>query len=122
MTNNESQSTEYAFDHAAQVVPDIAEAIAWYQANIPGVTVLHQDATWGFLSAGGAKIAFVTQDQHPNHLAFRVSLAQLESLAAKHGKTVKPHRDGTRSFYLLAPGGNGIEIICYDGSIYDATN
>jgi Predicted ring-cleavage extradiol dioxygenase len=108
------------FDHAAQVVPDIAEAVAWYQRVLPDVRVLHQDATWAFIEAGGAKLAFVVKDQHPGHLAWRVDDAELERLAAEHGKQIKPHRDGTRSFYLEAPGGQGVEIISYTGSVWES--
>ena len=106
----------FQFDHAAQVVPDIAEAVAWYVAHIPGVTVLHQDTSWAFLEAHGTKLAFVLRDQHPNHLAWRVGSAELEALAAKHGKEIAAHRDKTRSFYLEAPGGQHIEIITFEGS------
>jgi catechol 2,3-dioxygenase-like lactoylglutathione lyase family enzyme len=102
---------EFQFDHAAQVVPDIAEAVAWYQATLPGVQVLHQDESWAFLDAGGVRLAFVKRDQHPNHLAWRVSAEDLERLAAQHGQEIKTHRDNTRSFYLEAPGGQWIEII-----------
>lgn len=101
------------FDHIAQVVPDIAAAVAWYTENVPGTRILYQDATWAFLEAGGARLAFVLRDQHPGHLAFRVDDAELERLAAARGQAVKPHRDGSRSFYLDAPGGQSIEIISY---------
>lgn len=103
----------YAFDHAAQIVPDIAAAVAWYQELLPNTRVLHQDATWAFIEAGGAKLAFVVKDQHPNHLAWRVTSAELERLATLHAQEIKPHRDKTRSFYLEAPGGQAVEIIAY---------
>jgi catechol 2,3-dioxygenase-like lactoylglutathione lyase family enzyme len=111
----------YVFDHAAQVVPDIAEAVRWYQENLQGagVRVLYQDATWGLVAVGGVRLAFVVRDQHPNHLAWSVSQEELERLAAQHGKEIKPHRDGTRSFYLEAPGGTGVEIIAIAGSRYE---
>lgn len=102
---------EFQFDHAAQIVPDIAEAVAWYQATLTNVEVLHQDESWAFLDAGGVHLAFVKRDQHPNHLAWRVSAEDLERLAAQHGQEIKTHRDKTRSFYLEAPGGQWIEII-----------
>lgn len=103
----------YEFDHVAQIVPDIAEAIAWYEKTLPGVTVLHQDSTWGFIEAGGVKLAFVVADQHPNHFAWRVDDAELERVARENDKEIKPHRDGTRSIYLDGPGGAAIEIISY---------
>ena len=110
----------YRFDHAAQVVPNIADAIGWYRENMPSadVRVLYEDATWGLITVGGTRLAFVTRDEHPNHLAWSVPSETLDALAAKHGKTVKPHRDGTRSFYLDAPGGNAVEIIAIEGSRY----
>ena len=113
--------TDYTFDHAAQVVPDIAATILWYSENLAGagVRVLYQDATWGLVEVGGTRLAFVTRDQHPNHLAWSVSPEELERLAALHSATVKPHRDGTRSFYLEAPGGNAVEIIAIAGSRYE---
>ena len=101
------------FDHVAQQVPDIGAAIDWWTEMVPGVRVLHRDATWGLVEAGGAKLAFVMADQHPNHLAWRVSEAELQRIAAEHGREIHPHRDGTRSFYLDAPGGQAIEIIAY---------
>ena len=107
------------FDHIAQQVPDIAEAVAWYQEHLPGTAVLYQDTSWALIDAGGVKLAFVVKDQHPGHVAWRVSDEELERLARKHGREIKPHRDRTRSFYLDAPGGQSIEIICTEGSEYE---
>jgi len=111
----------YIFDHVAQVVPDIADAVRWYEKNLSGagVQVLYQDATWALVTVGGVRLAFVVRDQHPGHMAWQVSSAELERLAAKHGTPIKPHRDGTRSFYLEAPGGNSVEIIAIAGSRYE---
>lgn len=101
------------FDHVAQKVPDVAGAIAWWQATIPDTRVLYEDETWGLIEAAGARLAFVMADQHPGHLAWRVSDRELEQLAAEHGEAISPHRDGTRSFYLQAPGGQSVELISY---------
>ena len=92
------------FDHVAQPVPDIAAALAWWQRTVPGARVLYADDTWGLIDAGGAKLAFVMADQHPHHLAFKVSGEELERLAAEHGAAIAVHRDASRSFYLEAPG------------------
>ena len=110
---------EYAFDHVAQVVPNISEAVAFYVGLIPNATVLYQDASWAFVEAGGAKLAFVVKDQHPNHLAWRVSEEELNRLAEKLGKIISPHRDGTKSFYLDGPGGAHVEIITFEGSTWE---
>lgn len=101
------------FDHVAQQVPDIAEAVSWYRATIPGARVLYQDASWAFVEAGGVKLAFVLKDQHPGHIAWRVSDAELERLARQFGCVIRPHRDRTRSFYLEGPGGQWVEIISF---------
>ena len=109
------------FDHIAQQVPDIAAALAWWQRAVPGARVLYADDTWGLLEAGGTKLAFVTAGQHPDHLAFEVSEAELETMAAEHGAEIALHRDASRSFYLDAPGGQHVEVIAYpDGASADA--
>jgi catechol 2,3-dioxygenase-like lactoylglutathione lyase family enzyme len=109
----------YLFDHVAQVVPDIAVAVAWYRALLPDTTVLYQDESWAFVEAGGIKLAFVVKDQHPGHLAWRVDDAELERAAVQFNKEIKPHRDGTRSFYLEAPGGQYIEVISFENSQWE---
>lgn len=101
------------FDHVAQQVPDIAEAIEWQRRTIPGTTVLYQDPTWGLVESGGARLAFVLADQHPNHLAWRVDADELERLAQANGVPIATHRDATRSIYLEGPGSLQTEIIHY---------
>jgi hypothetical protein len=101
------------FDHVAQQVPDIAEAVAWQLSAVPGTTVVHQDPTWALVESGGARLAFVLPDQHPSHVAFRVDDEQLERLAAEHGVEIATHRDATRSIYLAGPGSLQTEIISY---------
>lgn len=109
----------FTFDHIAQIVPDIAAAVAFYQELMPSTRVLYQDATWAFIEAGGAKLAFVVRDQHPNHLAWRVSTSELTRLATEYEREIKPHRDGTRSFYIDGPGGAHLEIISIEGTQYE---
>lgn len=101
------------FDHAALQVPDIAEALAWWQEKVPGATVLYQDDSWALLEAAGARLAFVMADQHPDHLAYKVSGAELERLAAAEAASIDLHRDGSRSFYVAAPGEHRVELIAY---------
>jgi hypothetical protein len=105
------------FDHVAQQVPDVAAALEWWSGVVPGARVLYADETWGLLEAGGAKLAFVMADEHPDHLAFKVSGEELARLAALHGVVVSGHRDGSRSFYLAAPGGHGVEVIAYPDAV-----
>jgi hypothetical protein len=100
-------------DHVAQQVSDVAAALDWWQRMVPGAVVLYADDTWGLLEAGGARLAFVTADEHPDHLAFKVSTAELERLALEHGAQIAVHRDGSRSFYVEAPGDHRVEVVAY---------
>lgn len=109
----------FQFDHVAQQVPDVAEAVAWYLQTIPGARVLYQDKTWAFIDAGGARIAFVVRDEHPGHLAWRVPFEELEKLAEQYGKAIKTHRDHTKSFYLQGPGGEYVELISVEGTKWE---
>ena len=101
------------FDHVAQRVPDIAAALEWWQRMVPGAVVLYADDSWGMLEAGGARLAFVMADAHPDHLAFKVSGKELERLAVEHGAAIAEHRDGSRSFYIDAPGEHRVEVIAF---------
>ena len=101
------------FDHVAQQVPDIGEALDWWQRMVPGATVLYADETWALLEAGGARLAFVMAREHPDHLAFKVSAAELARLAEEHDAGVAVHRDGSRSFYVAAPGEHRVEFVSY---------
>ena len=108
------------FDHVALQVPDIAQALEWWSRCVPGARVLYADDTWGLLEAGSQKVAFVMAEQHPNHLAFRVSEDELERHAAERGLPIADHRDGSRSFYLDSPGGQVVEIIAYPEALEES--
>jgi catechol 2,3-dioxygenase-like lactoylglutathione lyase family enzyme len=101
------------FDHVALLVPDIAAALDWWQRTVPDARVVYADGSWGLLEAGGARLAFVTEGEHPQHVAFKVSGVELERLADERGADVAVHRDGSRSFYLEAPGNGHLEVIAY---------
>ena len=105
------------FDHVALRVPDVAAAVEWWRETVPGAAVLYADETWGLLEAGGARVALVVAEQHPDHLAYKVSGPELERLAAEHGVAISPHRDGSRSFYLDAPGDHRVEVIAYPDAV-----
>jgi len=102
------------FDHLAFETENIQGTVEFYRARFPDTQVLYQDATWAFIECGGVKIAFVTPSEHPAHIAFRVdSGAELTTEAAKTGATIKRHRDGSESFYIVDPAGNALEMIHY---------
>ncbi|MDQ3799046.1 MAG: VOC family protein, partial [Acidobacteriota bacterium] len=52
--------------------------------------------------------------KHPPHIGMRVeTLAELEAAAARENRPIKPHRDGTSSFYTKGIDGNIVELIYY---------
>jgi len=101
------------FDHLAQQVPDVGAAVAWYRQTFVDCRVLYQDETWAFVEVAGAKLAFIRQGDHPDHIGWRVSQQQLDEVAAACGQSIRTHRDQTRSIYLPAPGDRWIELIAY---------
>ena len=95
-------------DHIAFVVPDIAEAVAWYDGKID-LEVLYQDETWAMVKVNGAKLAFVLPGQHPNHFAIKSELHEFPC----EEEEIKSHRDRSQYYYLKDPYGNAIEWIHY---------
>ena len=66
------------------------------------------------------ELAFVVAEQHPNHVAFKVCGEELERLGGANEVEIVEHRDGTRSFYLEAPGGHPVEVISYPDAVDEA--
>ena len=110
----------FEMDHVAVPTADVAGGVKYYVENF-GAEVLYADATWAFLRIGQGKLALVSPQQHPPHVALRVDLATLEEAAVKAGKKIDVHRDGTRGIYVDDPAGNVLELIYYPqgGTHYD---
>lgn len=110
----------FELDHVAIPTPDIAAGVKFYVEHFHA-TVLYADATWAFLRIGQGKLALVTPSQHPPHVALRVDLPALQAAAAKAGKPIDKHRDGTQGIYVNDPAGNVVELIYYPtgGTAYD---
>ena len=108
------------FDHVAVPSTDIAVSVAWYKARF-NAEVLYQDDTWAFLNVGGQKLAIVTPQQHPPHVAFNVTEQQLADVAMQTDTKIDEHRDGTRGIYIHDPFGNAVELIVYPAgkTVYD---
>src|ERR1051325_1228964 len=102
----------FEMDHVAIPTKDIPGTVKYYVEGF-GAQVLYADDTWAFLRIGQGKLALVRPEQHPAHVALRVDLATLEKAAAKAGKPIDKHRDGTRGIYVEDPAGNVIELIYY---------
>ena len=89
-------------DHIALRVDDIAESVNYYRSEFK-CSIIYQDDTWAFLQFDNIKLALVTEDEHPYHIAFEV-----EEVVGKK------HRDGSVSEYIEDPSGNKIELIKYE--------
>ena len=74
----------------------------------------------GVLALGAGKLALVSPNQHPPHIAVRVDEVALAQAARDAGKPVDRHRDGTRGIYVTDLDGNQVELICYpdEGTVY----
>lgn len=102
----------YELDHVAVQTTDIPGTLNYYVEHF-GAEVLYADTTWAFLRVGQGKLALVKPEQHPPHVALRVDLPTLEAAAAKAGKAIDRHRDGTQGIYVQDPAGNTLELIHY---------
>jgi catechol 2,3-dioxygenase-like lactoylglutathione lyase family enzyme len=102
----------FEMDHVAVPTRDIPGTVEFYVREF-GATVLYADKTWAFLRVGQGKLALVTPEQHPPHVALRVDLPTLEAAAKKAGKPIDKHRDGTQGIYVDDPAGNVLELIYY---------
>ncbi len=52
--------------------------------------------------------------KHPAHIGLKVeTMEALEKAAEKENRPIKPHRDGTSSFYTKGVGGQIVELIYY---------
>jgi catechol 2,3-dioxygenase-like lactoylglutathione lyase family enzyme len=100
------------FDHVAVPSNDIAQSVTWYQEKF-GADVLYQDATWALLQLPGLKLALVSPQQHPPHVAMEVSEEELAGAARQAGLSASTHRDDSRGIYLHDPFGNVVELIHY---------
>lgn len=101
-------------DHIAVKTEDIRGDVEAYKRL--GFSVESQYEDWAIVrDPNGFGIALLPPgSKHPPHIAMRVdTLEELEAAAEKEGRPIKPHRDGTSSFYTKGVGGNIIELIWY---------
>jgi hypothetical protein len=101
-------------DHLAVKSEDLAMDVDEYKRLGFRVETLYED--WAMVrDKTGFGIALLPPgSKHPPHIALRVETREeLEAAAEKEGRPVKPHRDGTFSFYTKGVGGNIVELIWY---------
>lgn len=103
-----------AVDHIAVKSEDLEKDVEEYKRLGFAVESLFDD--WAMVrDAKGFGIALLPPgSKHPPHIAMRVeTMAELEAAAEKEGRPIKPHRDGTSSFYTKGVGGQIVELIYY---------
>ena len=101
-------------DHIAVKSDDLAKDVEEYKRLGFTVETLYED--WAIVrDPEGFGIALLPPgSKHPPHIAMRVdTFEELEAAAEREGRPIKPHRDGTHSFYTKGVGGNIIELIWY---------
>ena len=101
-------------DHLAIKCEDLEKDVEEYKRLGFTVETLYED--WAMMrDARGFGIALLPPNsKHPQHLGLRVeTMEELKAAAARENRPIKPHRDGTSSFYTKGVGGNVVELIYY---------
>jgi len=101
-------------DHLAIKCENLKEDVAEYERLGFTVETLFED--WAMVrDARGFGIALLPPgSKHPPHIGMKVdSIEELEAAAAKEKRPIKPHRDGTSSFYTKGVSGQIVELIYY---------
>jgi catechol 2,3-dioxygenase-like lactoylglutathione lyase family enzyme len=101
-------------DHLAVKCGDLTQSVEDYKRLGFSLETLYED--WAMMrDAHGFGIALLPPDsKHPPHIGLKVeTMAELEAAAHKEGRPIKPHRDGTSSFYTKGVDGNIVELIYY---------
>ena len=114
MQNDKELRFTGAVDHLAIKCEDLETDVEEYKRLGFTVETIYED--WAMMrDAKGFGIALLPPNsKHPTHLGLRVeTMEELEQAAAKEGRPIKPHRDGTSSFYTKGVGGQIVELIYY---------
>jgi hypothetical protein len=101
-------------DHLALKTDDLQQDVEEYKRLGFSVESLYED--WAMMrDARGFGIALLPPNsKHPAHIGLKVeTMEELEKAAAKENRPIKPHRDGTSSFYTKGVGGNVVELVYY---------
>ncbi len=101
-------------DHLAIKCDDLEKDVEEYKRLGFTVETIYED--WAMMrDARGFGIALLPPNsKHPAHIGLKVeTLEELQTAARRENRPIKPHRDGTSSFYTKGVGGNAIELIYY---------
>lgn len=105
-------------DHLAVKCEDLTKSVEEYKQLGFSVETIYED--WAMMRDGkGFGIALLPPNsKHPPHIGMKVeTMAELEAAATKEGRPIKPHRDGTSSFYTKGIDGNIVELIYYPENV-----
>ncbi len=114
MQNEKELRFTGAVDHLAIKCEDLEKDVEEYKRLGFTVETIYED--WAMMrDAKGFGIALLPPNsKHPTHLGLRVeTMEELKQAAEKEGRPIKPHRDGTSSFYTKGVGGQIVELIYY---------
>lgn len=101
-------------DHLAVKCEDLEKDVEEYKRLGFTVETIYED--WAMMrDARGFGIALLPpSSKHPQHIGLKVeTIEELEKAAASENRPIKPHRDGTSSFYTKGVGGSVVELIYY---------
>jgi predicted lactoylglutathione lyase len=114
MVENENLRFAGTVDHLAVKCTDLNESVEEYKRLGFTIETVYED--WAMMrDAKGFGIALLPPDsKHPPHIGMKVeTMSELEKAAEQEGRPIKPHRDGTSSFYTKGIDGNIVELIYY---------
>lgn len=114
MENNKDLRFTGTVDHIAVKCDDLETDVKEYQRLGFTLETLYED--WAMMrDARGFGIALLPPNsKHPTHLGLKVeTMEELQTAAARENRPIKPHRDGTSSFYTKGIGGQAVELIYY---------
>ncbi len=101
-------------DHLAVKCENLDTDVKQYERLGFDIETVYED--WAMMrDAKGFGIALLPPgSKHPPHIGLKVeSMKELEEAAKREKRPIKPHRDGTSSFYTKGVGGQIVELIYY---------
>lgn len=101
-------------DHLAIRCDDLTNAVEEYERIGFTAETIYED--WAMMrDVKGFGIALLPPNsKHPPHIGLKVeTLEELQIAAKAENRPIKPHRDGTSSFYTKAADGQIVELIYY---------
>lgn len=101
-------------DHLAIKCEDLETAVKEYERL--GFTTETVFEDWAMMrDQKGFGIALLPPNsKHPPHIGLKVeTMEELETAAKRENRPIRPHRDGTSSFYTKGADGQIVELIYY---------